>query len=148
MNVETHEAAHAVVARALGVQVVRLVAAGDDPHCRTRWWRPRNDAEEIDAMERQALIVLAGEVKWSKRIRSRRARQTDATPWRIASAPPCRGWHRGRRRVRSAVCAGRIRVKAAALVEANMPAIARVTDALAERGRLDQADIKAILLEG
>jgi hypothetical protein len=148
--VARHEAAHAVIGRAaLGVQVVRVVAAGDNPHCRTRFLFAGDTAEKIDAMERQAIIALAG---LAVEKHSPKARETD---WRNALAYCLRivllqdGIEgddvSDEQYVKGEILVEQLRVKAAALVEANMPAIERVADALAERGQLDQADIDALI---
>ncbi len=61
MNVvETHEAAHAVAARALGVQVIHATAESDNPHVRTKYKLGRTVQEAIRTIERLAIVDLAG----------------------------------------------------------------------------------------
>ena len=57
--VALHEAGHAVVARLVGIQVVRA-AAGDDAGVRTRYKPATTAAEDMSINERLVLIDLAG----------------------------------------------------------------------------------------
>ena len=66
-SMSVHEASHAVVAHALGLDVLRVVAIGPDPHCEldngTICTDARDDAERLSFLrERLAIVSLAGDI--------------------------------------------------------------------------------------
>jgi hypothetical protein len=55
-----HEAAHATIAKLVGIEVVSVSIDESNPHVRTRYRPGRTVAERIAALERLAVVDLAG----------------------------------------------------------------------------------------
>jgi hypothetical protein len=148
-----HEAAHATIAAILpDMTVVRVVAAGTEPHCRTRWLRPRTREQEISVLRRLAMIDLAG------------AAVEDEPGSPAAATDRENAFHRCRRVIalEDGVEAGQLDEiqladvsalynhltdQAMALVRDYWPVIGRVAHRLADMGELSGAAVDAIILE-
>jgi ATP-dependent Zn protease len=152
--IAAHEAGHAVVSRLLGVSVVRASAA-DDPSVRTKVRYLRSStADYAKALQALIIIDLAGALAETQvgKAADEGASQTDE---RTAFSRMLRivldennleddelddGL---RREARARV--ERLRRRAAALVEQNMPAIERVAAALGEGRELTGDEIDALV---
>jgi hypothetical protein len=58
-SIEVHESAHATVARLLGVSVVAISVADEQPFCRTRTRCSNIPADEVERLKRLAIVDLA-----------------------------------------------------------------------------------------
>ena len=144
--VRIHEAAHAVVARILGAEILRA-AAGKDAVVTTRHRRGSTAAEEAASAAKSALISLAGpaaERRWAGAIDAR-----NAADHALRIVQLRRGLDGGAEvtaEVRREVAAvlEKLRRQAESLVSEAGPLIDRVAAAFAD-GPLSQAQIDALL---
>ncbi len=148
-----HEAAHATVARLLGVRVKHAIAAGDYPHVTTLTPRKDGDPDELANWQRRlAVIDFAGAIveddpngaaavtdRENAFARSRQAialedgvnvEKLDDIQLEDASA-----------------LYQHLAAEAAALVKANFPLVARVAFRLEDLGELSGSAVDAVLLE-
>jgi hypothetical protein len=97
----------------------------------------------FDAMEKQAIIALAGAVVEKDSAKAREIDRRNALAYCLRIVLLEDGIEgddvSDQQYVQGEKLIEQLRVKAAALVEANMPAIGRVAEALGERGELNQA---------
>ena len=152
--VAAHEAGHAVVARSLGVMVVRASAKPGAAGVVTRWRRTGVPAEYAATMEKLLLVDLSGQLA-----EYRATGQFDGNAWR---ADERNALSRALRlildenhlrddelddghRATAAALVERLRPKAAALVEEN-PA-KRVAAALADGQILTGSEVDALMAE-
>jgi hypothetical protein len=149
-----HESAHAVIARALNVQVVRATVADGAPYVRTRFrYGPNTPASVmIRSLEREAIVALAGAAVEQEMEAAADADQENALHQclRIILLQDAIGDDHltdisARQLARAEELLDQLLEKAVSLVNATKPAITRVANALAERGELDQAEIDAAI---
>lgn len=150
--VALHEAAHAVTARVLGVQVVHAIAAGDNPHVRTRFRRSRTREETINSLKRLVAVDLAGPV--IEEDPNSEAAETDR----------CHAFARTKKVIAlkdgvavdelddiqladASALYQHLAKEAAALVKDSWPLIARLAHRLDELGEMSGAQVDVILLE-
>ena len=151
--VAAHESGHAVVARSLGVDVVRASAKLRAAGVVTRWRRA--DRLVGDIMRKSCLVALAGpaaEAVAIGRIEDGAARADERNAMSYAlrllldeqdvqNDAELNDDHRAQARA----LVGLLRARAAALVEKNWPQIERVAAALAAGEVLDQSRIDALM---
>jgi hypothetical protein len=135
-----HEAAHAVIARHLGVMVLHAIAEGDNPHVRTRSpWGP-DDVTKVKTLERQAIIDLAD------------AAVEDDPKSEAASADIANAIKRCEQiidvvgRGDAAKLLSGLAERAAEIVIKHRPEIDRLAERLAEAGEMSGEQIDAILV--
>jgi hypothetical protein len=135
-EIARHEAAHAVVARALGIQVL-LATAGEDARVRTRY--QDRDLEKIVTIDLAGLAMDASPEAASQDLRN-------ATEHAERVVLMRHGTDRLTPDLRDEVTAlvGRLRSTASTMVKENSAAIERVAAALA-KGDLDQAGVDAAM---
>lgn len=139
-----HESAHACIARLVGIEVMAVSIAGDDPLCRTRW-RRRGAPFALEAMivvdfassaggdiEEATITDLANAKERCFQI-VRMLHGTDTmSPAMILEA--------------SKIFV-RLRASAADLVERNRDLIDAVAAVLLQRGSLDQITLDTVMME-
>ena len=154
--VSAHEAAHAVIARVLDLEVVRA-AAGKDAGVltRSRLSRMATAAEVMATLERLALVDLSGPVAERRHLGD----ACSADELRdAASADEANALSRARGivlerkvksvdalRIEAAELVEKLRARAASLVEENWPAIERVASALSGGEPLTGVAIDALI---
>jgi hypothetical protein len=141
-----------MVARVLGVPVVHVVTAGDDPHVRTRCWIGGPAEENIRWLRKLVLIDLAG------------AAIEDGT---TANTDRANAWRRCREIIAiengiaitrldqldeyqlkdAAALMVRLMLEAAKLLREHYPLIARAAHRLDDLGEMSGAQVDAIMLE-
>ncbi|MGO9049545.1 MAG: hypothetical protein ACLP19_05230 [Xanthobacteraceae bacterium] len=142
LQICAHEAAHATIARLLGVEVIQATADPADPHVRTRF------QNTVPMLAKLATIDLAGaameeghghgeadEANAAARCAQMVGMAFDGDPFEVLQQ-------------KSSVLLEELRADAKRLVARHVSEIAIVTAALAERGQLNQAEIDALLLRG
>jgi hypothetical protein len=146
-----HEASHAIAARRARLGVIRVVAHSDDPHCRTRWRRPQTPEQQVDVLERLALVDLVGDIVETpdsphaaidRESAMRRCREIIA----IKAGVPVEQLDDARHAEATKIYAW-LASEAAWVVDDSRVAIARLAAILEERGEVDGRVVEAVLLE-
>jgi hypothetical protein len=141
-----HEACHGLVARLLGL-IVDGVSIGERPICRISWPEAQSAEEQADNLERCAIAGLAGPIleedPTAKHVLGDLYRAFDLCREIIALREGVPGRRVDQKKVED--LHSDLFERAAALVRANMPAIARIAQCLDDAGELSGGVIDELI---
>jgi hypothetical protein len=147
-----HEAGHAVIARALGFQVVRAVAREGDSGVRTKYQLGGTAAEAASTLEKLAVVDLSGQAAECRSLRclAWATDEANATQRALRVVLLRHGLEGCAEitealRIEAAELMTTLRAMAAALIEMNWPIIEKLADALEGGEVLVKADIDALI---